>query len=147
MTTMKRYEAIKEIMKEVDDDTIVVVSNGMPSRDLYTCADRSLNLYLTGGMGSSLAVGMGMALNTNRNVIVISGDGAAAMGWGTTLVNQPDNLEFYILLNGVHATTGGQPCVQAGEVGFEIDKDKGDSPRVGISLKENIRRFMDAVKQ
>jgi len=152
-----RFEVIEEIMEDVYPNQVVVASNGMVSRDLYAAKDRPLNLYLMGGMGSALSVGLGIALNYKYKVIVISGDGAAAMGAGSVLtldnlcsnIKEVINLHLYLLENRVHATTGGQPCVQLGfypnTTIIDISTDKGDSPRIPMGMKEIVERFKNDI--
>ena len=47
---MKRYDAIKKIITDLDDE--LVISNiGFPSRELYGIKDRNNNFYMSGSMG------------------------------------------------------------------------------------------------
>ena len=62
-------------------------------------------------------MGLGVALNVKRPVIVIDGDGAALMKLGalaTIGAYRPDNLLHLVLDNGVHDSTGGQATVSPG---------------------------------
>ena len=59
-------------------------------------------------------MGLGLALNTDKSVVVLDGDGAALMKMGnlaTIGANSPKNLIHIILDNGVHDSTGGQATV------------------------------------
>jgi phosphonopyruvate decarboxylase len=59
-------------------------------------------------------MGLGVALNTDKPVIVLDGDGAALMKMGalaTIGAYAPRNLTHVILDNGVHDSTGGQATV------------------------------------
>jgi phosphonopyruvate decarboxylase len=63
-------------------------------------------------MGCASAVGLGIALNTRRSVVVLDGDGAALMKLGnlaTIGAEAPSNLIHLILDNGTYDSTGGQP--------------------------------------
>jgi phosphonopyruvate decarboxylase len=65
-------------------------------------------------MGCASAMGLGVALNVDRPVIVLDGDGAALMKMGsfaTIGAQAPKNLVHVILDNGVHDSTGGQATV------------------------------------
>ena len=150
---MKRKSAINCIMRTVKKDTVVITSTGMISREVYQTKDRDLNFYMQGSMGNALAIGIGIALNTNKKVVVISGDGAALMSLGTSVLfdglNLP-NLVHYILDNNCHATTGGQPtCSRYADFGHSIkwlvSNEKGDAPRIPLSPKQITERFRNAL--
>lgn len=62
-------------------------------------------------MGCAMGVGLGIALNTKREVIVVIGDGSFLMKAGSTAtINKyaPKNLKIVILDNGQYSSTGGQ---------------------------------------
>jgi phosphonopyruvate decarboxylase len=65
-------------------------------------------------MGCASGLGLGLALNTERPVVVLDGDGAALMKLGTLATigaMAPKNLVHLVLDNGVHDSTGGQATV------------------------------------
>jgi phosphonopyruvate decarboxylase len=71
-------------------------------------------------MGCAGAVGLGVARQVDRKVIVLDGDGAALMKLGalaTIGAYAPKNLIHIVLDNGVHDSTGGQATV-SGTVDF-----------------------------
>ena len=139
-----REEAIKKIMEKVTDE-LVITSTGMISREVYKVKDRARNFYVEGSLGMSLAIGIGIAINSKHKVIVISGDCAVLMSLGTLVLHnklKPKNLKHYILDNNVCASTGGQKtCSDA--VNFEklapntkvikVSPEKGDAPRIPLS--------------
>lgn len=154
---MRRIEAITQIMKEVTDE-LVISSTGMISRELYSVKDRSRNFYMEGSMGCALAIGLGIAINSKHKVIVISGDAAALMSLGTMALHKklnPENLRHYILDNNCHASTGGQETC-SDSVDFEelapntkvikVMPEKGDAPRIPLSMKKITRRFMRVIR-
>ena len=62
-------------------------------------------------MGCASGMGLGVALNTKRKIVVVDGDGAALMKLGTLATigaYAPGNLVHLLLDNGVHDSTGGQ---------------------------------------
>lgn len=154
---MKRIEAIKEIMDEVLDDDIVITSAGMISREVYCYKDRPRNFYVMGSMGSSLGIGIGIALNkSDSNIIVIAGDGEILMSLGTlVLMNKLllRNLTLFIIDNHCYSSTGGQPtcsdAVSFGDIAncevIEVEPDKGDVPRIDMTPKEIEERFYDEI--
>lgn len=155
---MKRIDAIKKIMKGVGDE-LVISSTGMISRELYAVKDRPRNFYMEGSMGCALGIGLGIAINSRQKVIVISGDGAVLMSLGTLVLHRklnPRNLEHYILDNGCHSSTGGQPTcshfVNFSEIApntevIRISEEKGDASRIPLSPKQISKRFKNAIKK
>ena len=153
---MKRIDAIKKIMKNVKDE-IVISSTGMISRELYAVKDRLRNFYMMGSMGSTLGIGLGIAINSKHKVIVISGDASALMSLGTLILHKklnPKNLKHYILDNRCHGSTGGQPTcsdvVNFSKIApntevIKVSKEKGNVPRIPLSPKQIKRRFKNAI--
>lgn len=154
---MTRKEAVKYIMfNMVQEDDLIVASTGMTSREVYAVRDRSLNFYMQGSMGNALAIGIGMALNTSRKVVVIDGDGSALMGLGAFVTHnklKPSNLIHVILDNNEHASTGGQQT-SSDAINFEklapntvcikIESGKGDAGRIPLTGAQIAERFMRA---
>ena len=99
----------KEFLSKLSIDNpnaIIVGSLGSISNDLPDTA-----IKVKGAMGCAVAVGLGIALNTDKKVIVIIGEGALLMKLGslsTVAKYRPKNLEIIIINNGVYASTGGQ---------------------------------------
>ena len=71
---MKRIDVIRKIMNNIKDE-LIICSTGMISREVYEIKDRPENFYVMGSMGASLGIGLGLALHTNKKVIVLAGDG------------------------------------------------------------------------
>jgi len=157
---MTRKEAIKNIVKAVKKGDIIVSSTGMTSRELYNIKDRPLNFYIMASMGNTLAVGLGMALDTSKKVIAIIGDGEALMGLGSFITLnklKPNNLIVYVLNNQEHASTGGQitsslycrfqSLAPFNVINVPIDKGKGNALRIPLSCKTIKERFMRALNE
>ena len=109
-----RFEILKELLKIVDDKTAIVATTGKCGRELFTLADREQHLYQVGSMGCAAGMGLGVALNSDKPVIVLDGDGAALMKMGTMATvgaYGPRNLIHILLDNGMHDSTGGQATV------------------------------------
>lgn len=152
---IKRIDAIKEIMAQVEDE-LVITSAGMISREVYSIKDRPENFYVMGSMGASLGIGIGLALNTDKKVLVIAGDGEILIGLGTlVLMNKLrlPNLKLIILDNNCYQATGGQKtCSDAIDFSkvcnCEVIKVEAESDKVGridISHEEIAKRFRSAV--
>lgn len=111
-----RAEALERFLGQTDNETAVIATTGKCGRELFTLADREQHLYQVGSMGGATGMGLGVALNTRKPVVVLDGDGAALMKLGTMATvgaHAPDNLTHVLLDNGVHDSTGGQATVSA----------------------------------
>ncbi|XTZ39232.1 phosphonopyruvate decarboxylase [Salmonella enterica] len=90
----------------------IITTTGKGGRELYSLEDRLNQFYMVGSMGCAAGIGLGVALNTDKRVVVIDGDGALLMKLGSLAtigsVN-PNNLLHIVLDNGIHDSTGGQP--------------------------------------
>jgi phosphonopyruvate decarboxylase len=112
-----RAAVLEQFLADVPASSAVVATTGKCGRELFTLADREQHLYQVGSMGCASAMGLGIACNVDRPVVVLDGDGAALMKLGnlTTIgAHRPRNLVHLLLDNGVHDSTGGQPTVAAG---------------------------------
>ncbi len=115
-----RFAVLERFLAETDERTAVVATTGKCGRELFTLADRAQHIYQVGSMGGASAMGLGVALNSEKPVVVFDGDGAALMKMGnfaTIGAYAPDNLLHVVLDNGVHDSTGGQATV-SGHVDF-----------------------------
>jgi len=111
-----RAAVLERFLTLTDDQTAVIATTGKCGRELFTLADRPQHLYQVGSMGGAAGMGLGVALNTTRRVVVLDGDGAALMKLGTMATigaEHPANLVHILLDNGVHDSTGGQATVSA----------------------------------
>ena len=109
-----RIDLLRCAQALVPAEAAVVATTGKTGRELFTCEDRPQQLYQVGSMGCASAMGLGIALNTERPVLILDGDGAALMKLGTTATigaHAPGNLIHVVLDNGVHDSTGGQATV------------------------------------
>jgi phosphonopyruvate decarboxylase len=115
-----RAEALERLLAALPERAAVIATTGKCGRELFTLADRPQHLYQVGSMGCASSMGLGVALNVRRPVVVVDGDGAVLMKMGTLATVGacgPDNLAHVVLDNGVHDSTGGQPTV-SGNVDF-----------------------------
>jgi phosphonopyruvate decarboxylase len=112
-----RDAVLTRLLAIVPEAAAIVVTTGKSGRELFTITDREQHLYQVGSMGGASAMGLGVALNVPRPVIVLDGDGAALMKLGnfaTIGARAPQNLLHIVIDNGVHDSTGGQATVSAG---------------------------------
>ena len=109
-----RVAALEKLLESILDEAAVIATTGKCGRELFTLADRPQHLYQVGSMGCASSMGLGVAMNVRRTVVVIDGDGAALMKLGTLATigaHAPENLVHVLLDNAVHDSTGGQPTV------------------------------------
>ena len=148
-------DAVRAVMDSVTDE-LIIASTGTVSREVFHYMDRAENFYVMGSLGASLGIGLGLALNTDRRVVVIAGDGDILMSLGTLVLMSRlklKNLELFIMDNGCYASTGCQPTCSS-SVNFEsiaqckvfkVKPEKTDAPRVSLSPQEIKERFRNAV--
>ncbi len=111
---VRRAAVLERFLAEIPETAAVIATTGKCGRELFALADRPQHLYQVGSMGGASAMGLGVAMNVTRPVIVLDGDGAALMKLGnmaTIGANAPENYVHILLDNGVHDSTGGQATV------------------------------------
>lgn len=112
-----RYAVLEQLLVNAGDEVAFIATTGKCGRELFTLADRAQHLYQVGSMGCALGMGLGVAGNVRRPVVVLDGDGAMLMKLGTLATvgaEAPENLVHVVLDNGLHDSTGGQPTVSPG---------------------------------
>ena len=112
------YSAIDHIVNMYDENTIFIGSTGYISRVLFEKFGYSKNVfYMHGSMGLSPAIALGIAMNSDKKVISINGDGATLMNLGTFLNIKTraqynnslySRLKVFVLLNKVYESVGNQ---------------------------------------
>jgi thiamine pyrophosphate-dependent acetolactate synthase large subunit-like protein len=106
---------------------------------------------MQGSMGLSPAIGLGMASNTNKDIIVLSGDAALLMHLGITHTIRDANLSnlyVYVLDNGCHESVGGFKCSPlereyCGITSILKISNDGKLNRVGIDCIENSKNIKE----
>ncbi len=110
-TRASRREFVSRLLS-ASPDALVVTGLGSAAYDVYAAGDRDGNYYLWGAMGGAAPIGLGLALaQTDKSVVVITGDGEQLMGIGslaTIGAKQPKNLTIVVLDNGHFGETGMQ---------------------------------------
>lgn len=141
-----RSDAIRTILDRHGADAVYVASTGYVSRAVAELAGPEHTVfYMQGSMGLAPAIGLGMALSSERQVVVVNGDASLLMALGTTHTIRdrgPANLFHYVLDNGAHESVGAQPCAPlessypgVAEI-FKIGLE-GKPPRVPVDPAEN----------
>ena len=110
----RRFAVLERLGAELPEAAAVIATTGYSGRELFAVADRKQHLYQVGSMGCAAGMGLGVALNGARPVVVIDGAGSARMKMGTFATigaYGPENLVHVVLDNGAYESTGGQPTV------------------------------------
>lgn len=141
---MKRYDAIKAVVKDLNDE--LIISNiGVPSKELHEIRESKNNFYMLGSMSMATPIGLGLSMaleknNDNRKVIVLDGDGSVLMNLGelvTVYVQNPTNLIVVIIDNEAYGSTGSQKTY-ASEVNIaNIARSVGIKEVYSIDAKDN----------
>lgn len=112
---MTREEIINNLLDEFKD-ALVVTCNGRTGRELFELRKKrgepNEDFIMIGSMGLAISIALGIALNTQKQVKCLVGDGNLLMNLGslaTYLKLKPKNLEIIVLNNDSHDSTGGQP--------------------------------------
>tara|TARA_Y100001934_G_scaffold276549_1_gene373316 strand:- start:7750 stop:8886 length:1137 start_codon:yes stop_codon:yes gene_type:complete len=109
-----RFNTLNQVVEQAPQNAGLIATTGKCGRELFTIIDREQHLYQVGSMGCASSMGLGVALNSEKPIVVLDGDGALLMKMGTmaTIGAQgPKNFIHVILDNGVHDSTGGQATV------------------------------------
>ncbi|MBK17854.1 MAG: phosphonopyruvate decarboxylase [Rhodospirillaceae bacterium] len=109
-----RVSAMERLLEFVPNNAALIATTGFTGRELFTVSDRKQHLYQVGSMGCAAGMGLGVAVNSDKPVIVLDGDGAALMKLGTlgtVGAYAPKNLIHIVFDNGAYESTGGQPTV------------------------------------
>ena len=116
--SFKREDAIQTILKQKQPSDLFITTTGKISREAYEQSNalygEHKQLFLTvGSMGHASMIAQGVAaVNTNRRVFCVDGDGAALMHMGSMAFiadMQSHNLCHIILNNNAHESVGGMP--------------------------------------
>jgi len=108
-----RFE-ILEFIAPYLDSKVVVCNLGFPSKELFSIKHQPSNFYMLGSMGMATPIGLGISLATDKEVIVIDGDGSLLMNPGclaTTAHLAPQNLTIIAVDNSSYGSTGDQPTL------------------------------------
>jgi len=149
---LSREEAINFIFERHEKGALYITSTGYISREIYRLYPENKNIfYMQGSMGLSPAIGLGMAMNTDKDVVVFVGDASLLMHMGIThTIRDADltNLYVYVLDNGCHESVGSYPCSVLENTYPGVDeiikvRKSKKCERVGISPRENAIQFKE----
>jgi thiamine pyrophosphate-dependent acetolactate synthase large subunit-like protein len=148
----RRCDALERIFRLHGENAVYVTSTGYISRAVYSMHSLDKNIfYMQGSMGLSPAIGIGIALYTSKDVVVISGDASLLMHLGITHTLRDlalPNLYVYILDNKCHESVGGYPSPALEEKYPGVNQimsifQDGKEGRVGLSCEENTHQLKE----
>ena len=152
---MLREEALEIILKNLDEDTIVVSTTGKTSREIFEIRKKrnqshKKDFLTVGSMGHCSSIALGIALSSpHRQVVCIDGDGAMLMHLGslTTIASlKPKNFRHILVNNGVHESVGGQAtaanCIDLSSIIEAVGSSKIFKAETPNELKETISNFL-----
>ena len=117
---LSREEALDIIMRKMKENSIIVSTTGMASREVFELRakygqDHNKDFLTVGSMGHASQIALGIALNKdNQEVYCIDGDGALIMHLGGLAIignQKPKNFKHILINNGAHDSVGGQETV------------------------------------
>jgi sulfopyruvate decarboxylase beta subunit len=124
----------------------VVCNLGFPSKELYHIRHRPSQFYMLGSMGMATPVGLGISLTTDKEVVVIDGDGSLLMNPGTLATAAhfaPDNLTILAIDNSAYGSTGSQPTLTGSCVDLEaVARGFGIKNTCKVSTKKQLAAVM-----
>lgn len=151
-----REDAIKTIVKNLDDKDIIISTTGVASRELFeyrveTNKGHNKDFLTVGGMGHANQIALGIATQkSNRKVFCLDGDGAALMHMGSIAINgnvKCNNFRHILLNNGAHDSVGGQPTVGLNIDFQNIAKASGYDLVLHAKTNKEIIQSMETLKK
>jgi sulfopyruvate decarboxylase beta subunit len=119
---LTRFQVLETIAPYIGGK-VVVCNLGFPSKELFYIKHQPSNFYMLGSMGMATPIGLGISLTTNKEVVVIDGDGSLLMNPGvlaTAAHFSPGNLTIIAIDNGAYGSTGNQPTLTASCVDLSL---------------------------
>ena len=146
---MSREQAIETIADSMEG-AVFVSTTGMASRELYEIRDRKgqghgSDFLTVGCMGHASQIALGIAMNSEKRVVCIDGDGAVLMhmgGMATIATRSPKNYIHIMINNGVHDSVGGQPTVSRDIDVTGIARSVGYRKVSSVSDEESLRKAL-----
>jgi thiamine pyrophosphate-dependent acetolactate synthase large subunit-like protein len=103
-----RVSAIRSVL-EAHSNAFFILSNGLTSREASHFLPSERCFYMLHAMGEALSIGIGLAqARPDIEIVVMDGDYNALMGMSSWALMPQNNLTYYVLVNEVSETTGGQ---------------------------------------
>jgi phosphonopyruvate decarboxylase len=126
--SMNRFEAMQIVKDAFAENAVFLSATGYPSRDAFNIKDTP-DFYVVGSMGHIFSIALGIAPHTQKQVVVLDGDGSLLMHLGGLASFDPQihkNLVYVVFDNESYESTGGQATL---------------SPRVDFALLAKAFHF------
>lgn len=153
---MTRRKFLEYFTDKVEEDTIIVSTTGVTSRELLDVRNQknqnTAGDFLTvGGMGHASQIALGIAIQKKeKRVICLDGDGSLLMHMGSLASIADSGCENYIYIllnNGVHDSVGGQ-AVSAKNINFpDIAKAAGFNKVYSINNTDDLNKIDSMLKK
>ena len=153
---MNSREFILDTVVSQHPDAIFITSTGYISRAMYDLYPDNNNIfYMQGSMGLAPCIGLGMAANSDKEIVVISGDAALLMHLGITHTiaeQELKNLFIYVLDNGCHESVGEYKCSELEKTYLGIAEiikisNDGKAPRVELGCIDNTNQIKEFINE
>ena len=147
-----RKDAIREIINRHEDNAVYITNTGYISRAVYNEYPNNKNIfYMQGSMGMTPCIGLGMAMNSDKETVVLNGDAALLMHLGITHTIRDENLKnlyIYVLDNGCHESVGKYKCSYLEDFYSGITEiikisNDGKTDRVELSCIKNTNQIKE----
>jgi phosphonopyruvate decarboxylase len=144
---LSREDAVIAVAEILPEDSVVVCTTGMPSRELFefrasTKQGHHRDFLTVGGMGHASQIALGLCkAQPQRPTYCFDGDGAVIMHMGSLAIigqSAAANLIHVVFNNGVHDSVGGQPTVGFSVNFCGIAKACGYVSAVEVKSREDI---------
>ncbi len=155
---MNREKALEIILKNLDDNAVVVSTTGKTSREIFEIREKKgqshqQDFLTVGSMGHCSSIALGIALSKpEREVVCIDGDGSMLMHLGslTSIASlKPKNFRHILMNNEVHESVGGQDTaaknIDLSAIVGVMGPSKMFKAETPAELKANIKDFMKCV--
>lgn len=106
--TMDSFDFIEGLLKIVRSEAIIS-SLGLLSKLLFNLGDRKQNLYILGSMGLATSIGLGCSLFSDKEFIILIGDGSILSNLGalcTVALYGKGNITIIAIDNGTYESSG-----------------------------------------
>ncbi|SFC87757.1 phosphonopyruvate decarboxylase [Clostridium uliginosum] len=152
---MSREEAIEVIISKMKENSVVVSTTGMASRELFELREKrrechSKDFLTVGSMGHASQIALGIALSKkDRDVYCIDGDGALIMHLGGLAIigtQNVANFKHIVINNGAHDSVGGQETVGLNIDVSAIAKACGYKQCYSCNTKEELLMYAENIK-
>ncbi|MFL2889798.1 MAG: phosphonopyruvate decarboxylase [Pelagibacteraceae bacterium] len=145
-----RSNFIRKFLSLIPNGCKIISTTGYTSRELMEIRkefkkskSKGKDFYMVGGMGHSASVATGYALNSNKQIFCLDGDGSALMHLGslrTAGYLKNSNYKHIILNNNAHESVGGQTTTAAGIDFLKLSKSIGYKKYFKINNKNNFEK-------